>query len=382
MSSFEQVFGGRPAVVGRAPGRVNLLGDHTDYNDGYVLPIAIDQMTAVSVRPSNTGKYALHADALDSTVRFTLDQPPVEHFATYVFGCLLEARAAGVETPPLDIHVRSDVPMGVGLSSSAALEVATLRALRELTGAPLDDVRLAQLAQRAEIQYAGVRCGIMDQMASSLAGTHSALFLDTRTLERRLVPLPPASAVLVLDSGVSRSLASSGYNQRRAECEEAARRLGVTALRDVSDISALHVLPGPLRRRARHVVTENARVLRAARCTSAEEFGSLMNASHTSLRDDYEVSTLELDRLVALLQAHPHTYGARLTGAGFGGACVALCHTGTLDEIAGEVLQSYADAGFRGKQLVPPPFPSTQQPALDPAGQDDQQALGFALPRW
>jgi galactokinase len=364
MSSFEQVFGDRPAVVGRARGRVNLLGDHTDYNDGYVLPIGIDQMTAVSLHPGNTGEYVLHADALGITIRFTLDRPPTAHFGMYVYGCLMEARAAGMETLPLNIHIHSDIPMGVGLSSSAALEVATLRALRELTGAPLDDVRLAQLAQQAEIQYAGVRCGIMDQMASSLAGTHSALFLDTRTLERRLVPLPPASAVLVLDSGVPRSLATSAYNQRRTECEEAARRLGVTALRDISDLSTLDRLPEPLRRRARHVVSENARVLLAARCTRAEEFGDLMNESHTSLRDDYEVSTLELDRLVALLQAHPRIYGARLTGAGFGGACVALCHAGAVDEAARDVLQNYAYAGFKGKRLVPPPFPSTA-PALD-----------------
>jgi galactokinase len=364
MSSFEEVFGVRPAAVGRAPGRVNLLGDHTDYNDGYVLPIAIDQMTSVSMHYGNTSEYILHAEGLDITIRFTLDRPPTAHFGTYVYGCLMEARAAGVETPPLNIHIRSDVPMGVGLSSSAALEVATLRALRELTGAPLDDVRLAQLAQQAEIQYAGVRCGIMDQMASSLAGTHSALLLDTRTLERRLVPLPPASAVLVLDSGVPRSLASSAYNQRRTECEEAARQLGVAALRDVSNLSALDGLPEPLRRRARHVVTENARVLRAAQGINAEEFGTLMNASHISLRDDYEVSTLELDRLVALLQAHPHTFGARLTGAGFGGACVALCHAGAVDEVAGEVLQNYAYAGFRGRRLVPPPVSLHPEHAL------------------
>jgi galactokinase len=355
MSSFEEVFGVPPAAVGRAPGRVNLLGDHTDYNDGYVLPIAIDQMTSISMGPGNTAEYVLHAEALDISIRFTLDRQPTAHFGTYVYGCLMEARAAGIETPPLNIHIRSDVPMGVGLSSSAALEVATLRALRELSGAPLDDVRLAQLAQRAEIQYAGVRCGIMDQMASSLAGTHRALFLDTRTLERRLVPLPPASAVLVLDSGVPRSLAASAYNQRRTECEEAAKQLGVGALRDVSDLFALDVLPEPLRRRARHVVTENARVLQAAHGTSAEEFGNLMNMSHISLRDDYEVSTPELDRLVALLQAHPRTYGARLTGAGFGGACVALCRTGTLGEVADEVLQNYSSGGLTGRQLVPSP---------------------------
>lgn len=354
MSSFETVFGGSPEAVAQAPGRVNLLGEHTDYNDGYVLPIAIDQQTSVSMRRSSGGKYALHSETLDNTVHFTLDQPPAEHFATYVYGCLMEARAAGIEVPVLEIHVQSDVPMGVGLSSSAALEVATLRALRELTGSPLDDVTIARLAQRAEIEYAGVRCGIMDQMASSLAGTQRALFLDARTLERRLVPLPPASAVLVLDSGVARTLAGSGYNQRRAECEEAARLLGVTALRDVPNVSSADALPEPLRRRVRHIVGENARVLQAAASGSAEEFGILMNASHASLRDDYEVSVPQLDQLVALLQAHPEVYGARLTGAGFGGACVALCKPEALRQISEGVLRDYSRAGFNGRVLVPP----------------------------
>jgi galactokinase len=343
-----------PEAVGQAPGRVNLLGEHTDYNDGYVLPIAIEQKTSVSMGRNGRDDYALYSDVLGSMARFTLAEPPAEHFAAYVFGCLMEAGANGIDTGPLDIYVQSDVPIGVGLSSSAALEVATLRALRALAGSSLDDLRIAQLAQRAEIEYAGVRCGIMDQMASSLAGTKSALFLDTRTLERRLVPLPPDSAVLVLDSGVARTLAGSGYNQRRAECEEAARRLGVPSLRDISDISETDSLPEPLRRRARHVVSENARVLLAANCASAKEFGILMNASHASLRDDYEVSIPQLDRLVALLQAQPDIYGARLTGAGFGGACVALCKPEGLRATARTVLCEYTAAGLNGRMLVPP----------------------------
>jgi galactokinase len=222
-----------------------------------------------------------------------------------------------------------------------------------LTKSALDDVSIARLGQRAEIQYAGVRCGIMDQMASSLASTTSALFLDTQTLARRLVPLPAGSAVLVLDSGIPRVLAESGYNQRRAECEEAARLLGVPTLRDVRDVSQADALPEPLRRRVLHVVSENTRVLRAANCSSAQEFGTLMNASHASLRDDYEVSTPELDRLVALLQAHPDVYGARLTGAGFGGACVALCQHDSLLPVATGVLEEYAVSGFKGRMLVP-----------------------------
>ncbi|MEO8654207.1 MAG: galactokinase, partial [Ramlibacter sp.] len=180
------------------------------------------------------------------------------------------------------------------------------------------------------------------------------LLLDTRSLERRFVELPPASSVLVIDSGVARSLAASGYNQRRAECEQAARLLGVASLRDIDDVHRLRELPEPLLRRSRHVVTENARVLQAVACTTATSFGELMNASHASLRDDYEVSTPELDRLVALLQAHPAVYGARLTGAGFGGACVALCREHELHEVAEAVLAQYAAAGHKGTVLVPP----------------------------
>lgn len=352
---YESTFGAPPEVVASAPGRVNLLGEHTDYNDGHVLPIAIAQQTHVALgRSAGDGAFVLHAANVGETARFTPGAPPQQHFASYVYGCIVELQARGIEVPPLQIHVESDVPMGVGLSSSAALEVATLRALRELTGASLDDVQIAQIAQRAEIEHAGVRCGIMDQMASSLADTQRALWLDTMTLERRLVPLPRGSAVLVLDSGIARTLAGSGYNERRAECEEAARLLGVRSLREVDDVSALEGLPEPQRRRARHVVTENARVLQAVQCTDAAKFGVLMNASHASLRDDYAVSVPELDRLVAMLQAHPRVYGARLTGAGFGGACVALCAQDGLQRVADEVLKAYADAGCQGRQLVPP----------------------------
>ena len=354
--SFASVFGAPPDVVAHAPGRVNLLGEHTDYNDGHVLPIAIAQQTSVAMRRSPGAGIHLHAQTLDQAVRFTLDEVPAEQFARYVYGCLREALADGVSVPPLQIQVSSEVPMGVGLSSSAALEVATLRALRALSGVPMDDVRIAQLAQRAEIEHAGVRCGIMDQMASSLASTEQALWLDTRTLERRLVPLPPGSAVLVLDSGIARSLAASGYNQRRAECERAAQLLGVASLRDVQRLEDIERLTDDVaKRRARHVFTENARVLQATQCSDAAEFGQLMNASHASLRDDYEVSTPELDLLVRWLQAEEGVFGARLTGAGFGGACVALCRSGALGAVAQSVLANYNGAGHAGRQLVPAP---------------------------
>ena len=356
MSRFENIYHAAPEAEASAPGRVNLLGEHTDYNDGFVLPIAIPQQTRVAMRRSGAAHFSLHAADLGQTVTFTLAQPPAEHFASYVYGCLVlaQAQAPDVQIAPLEIHVSSDVPIGVGLSSSAALEVATLRCLRQLLALPLDDVQIAQIAQRAEIDYAGVHCGIMDQMASSLADTTRALLLDTRTLERRFIALPAGSSVLVLDSGISRSLAGSAYNQRRTECEQAAKLLGVASLRDVAQVEQLGALPELLQRRARHVVTENARVLQAVGCTTAGSFGELMNASHASLRDDYEVSTPGLDTLVALLQAQQGVFGARLTGAGFGGACVALCRAGAEHEVAGAVLDAYRQAGGTGRQLVPP----------------------------
>lgn len=365
MKSFADVFGGTPLATATAPGRVNLLGEHTDYNDGFVLPIAIAQRTRVAVRPNRSGRFRLYADALASLAEFEPGDAPSEQFARYVHGCIAVTEEAGFEVPPLDLHVASDVPIGVGLSSSAALEVATLRALRELLNLPFDDVRVAQLAQRAEVTYAGVRCGIMDQMASSLADTARALFLDTRTLARRLVPLPHASEVLVLDSGVARELAASGYNARRAECEEAARLLGVPALRDIpaTELERTAALPEPLRRRARHVVTENQRVLDAADGVDAGHFGTLMSASHASLRDDYEVSVPPLDRLVELLQQCADVYGARLTGAGFGGAVVALCRAGAGATVADAVLARYAEGGGQGRQLVVTSTPSTASTA-------------------
>jgi galactokinase len=353
--TYAHAFDATGTVRASAPGRVNLLGEHTDYNDGFVLPTAIPQQTHVALRRNGSDRFMVQAETLQAHATFTFDTPPEEHFASYLYGCVRElAAATGRAVPGLDIHVDSQVPMGVGLSSSAALEVAMLRALRKLLSVSIDDVRIAQLAQRAEIEYAGVHVGIMDQMASSLADTHSMLFLDTRTLERRLLPLPAGTELLVLDSGISRSLAGTAYNDRRRECEEAARLLGVPALRDITDVAALDALPETLRRRARHVVTENARVLRVLDGVDADAFGALMNASHASLRDDYAVSVPPLDALVALLQADADVHGARLTGAGFGGACVALCQAQRARDVADRVLGAYARTGHHGSMLVPP----------------------------
>lgn len=352
MRSFVEVFGARSTVGAEAPGRVNLLGEHTDYNDGYVLPTTIPQRTRVELAYSSDGRYHFYSDDIAEHVEYSSPDTVSGGFGRYVCGCIEVIRARGVRIEPLLIYIKSEVPIGSGLSSSAALEVAVLRGLRELLGLDLDDVEIAQLAQRAEIDYAGVRCGILDQMACSLARENQMLFLDTRTLARRLIPLPENSELVVIDSGVARTLAASGYNTRRAECETAARLLGVAALRDVSEPQAAAGLPAPLDRRARHVITENARVLSAAGLGDPVSFGRLMNDSHQSLRDDYEVSVPPLDELVSLLQKHEQVFGARLTGAGFGGACVSLVRAGTAEQVKQDVLRAYAQSGYQGVALV------------------------------
>jgi galactokinase len=356
MTSAETFFGGAPEAFAQAPGRVNLLGEHTDYNDGFMLPVATPQGTGVALARSQDDQHHLYSGTLDGNVSFAAKGgSAAQGFGSYIEGCIRLVEARGVEIPPLRIYVTTNLPVGAGLSSSAALEVATLRALRQLLGFELDDVELAQIAQRAEIEYAHVNCGIMDQMASSLCDERNMLFIDARTLEHRLVQMPAGTELIVIDSGVPRTLAASKYNERRAECEEASRKLGVKALRDVTDPQAVEQLPEPMRRRARHVVLEDLRVLEAAKGVSAERFGELMNASHDSLRDDYEVSIRELDLLVEALRAAPGVLGARLTGAGFGGACVALCRAGQARAAAETALSNYNKEGRQGRILIPVP---------------------------
>lgn len=352
--SFEDIFDAEPLFWAEAPGRVNLLGEHTDYNHGFVLPTAIPQKTRVAVRTRGEGEeFHVYSAQLDSMTTFTLARPPREHFASYIYGCIRELNATGMSVPALDIFIDSEIPIGIGVSSSAALEIAMLRSLRKLLQIPIDDVQIALIGQRAEISYAQVNVGIMDQFASSLGDSEHMLFLDTRSLEYKRLPLPSNSEVLVIDSGIPRSLADSEYNTRRAQCEAAAQQLQVVALRDIQDIDRLEALAEPIRRRARHVVTENARVLRAVQNISAEDFGHLMNASHRSLRDDFEVSHPALDFLAEVLQGQPDVFGARLTGAGFGGACVALCRRSKSRDVSERVLNQYRQAGYAGQRLVP-----------------------------
>jgi galactokinase len=332
--SFQEVFAKDPMVAARAPGRVNLMGDHTDYNQGLVLPTVIPQQTAVEVA-IGSGLHEVYSATLGRTARF--GGGALTDFARYVGGCVRVLEEGGTRIPPLQLRIVSDVPVGAGLSSSAALEVATIRALDALLGLKLEAEEVASLAHKAEVEYAGVACGIMDQMASSLAEPDLMLFLDTMTMERRLTHLPEGTELLVINSEMPRALAATGYNQRRAECEAAAAMLGVPNLRLVEDSTALERLPSPLKERARHVVSENARVL-AALDADAVEFGRLMIASHASLRDDYAVSLPPIDKLVSALENEQGVFGARLTGAGFGGCCVALVAAGQAPAIGREIV--------------------------------------------
>jgi galactokinase len=325
---FSELFVTAPAAMARAPARANLLGEHTDYNDGFVLPTPLPYVTTVAVGPGPAGMIEAHAARFNETKTRPLDAPPAGDWLDYVLGCVRVAIQEGAVVEGVRVTIDSDVPMGAGISSSAALEVATLRALRDWLGLDLDDVQVAKLGQRAESGYVGMPCGIMDQMVSSLGTPGQALFLDTRSLEHRLLPLPASHALAVVHSGVAHRLTDGGYRQRRSECEAAAAALNVKSLRDldVADLPAIAALPEPLNRRARHVVTENRRVLEgvvALERADAAAFGRLMVESHASQRDDYSVSLPEIDALVDTALKHG-AIGARLTGGGFGGCIIAL----------------------------------------------------------
>ena len=319
--------------VVRAPGRVNLLGEHTDYNDGFVLPVAIDRFTTVEASEQSDNLVRVDADDLDETDLFRLDL--IERTGTwrdYVRG-VVQAIA-----PRAGAHLRitSTLPRGAGLSSSAALEVAVGRALSDIPGP-----ELAILCRRAENDFVGVQCGIMDQFTVANARDGHALLLDCRDLSFRHIPMVPGVTIVVCDSHVERRLTGSAYNERREACERAAAELGVPTLRD-AQLDELGALPLELRRRARHVVSENARTVAGAHALGRGDvgaFGALMNDSHVSLRDDFAVCPPALDLLAAAARGIPGCYGARLTGAGFGGCTVALVETGAVEDVRRAVEQ-------------------------------------------
>jgi galactokinase len=350
-------------VHASAPGRVNLIGEHTDYNGGFVLPMAIPQQTHVELTHRADRLVRAHSDnaAPDATYELGHERR-LGTWVDYVQGVTWAIHQAGVgRLEGFDANIRSDVPLGGGLSSSASLEVALLRALREAFELDLDDVRLALLGQTAENEFVGARCGIMDQMAATMADTRTALFLDTRSLEFRRVPLPPTTELVVIHSGVSHGIAGGEYNARRADCEAAAAELGVPQLRDLTsnDLPRLAQLQEErLARRARHVITEDERVLAAIRAlesNAVDEVGRLFYASHASMRDDFEVSTPEIDLMVELARGDADVYGARLTGGGFGGAVVILARAGTAEAVGARLAATYAARSGRTPTVVVPP---------------------------
>jgi galactokinase len=325
--------------------------------------MAIPQRTLVVLTPSADRRVVVFSAQDPAPGAYVLGE---EHRAgawfDYVQGVSWALRQAGFEMASgFELHISSDVPVGAGLSSSAALEVAVLRAIRAAFALDLDDVRLAQIGQIAENEFVGARCGIMDPMAASLADETTALFLDTRSLEFRRIALPADADLVVVHSGVVHEISGGEYNVRRAECEEAARQLGIAQLRDLSsaDLPRIAALPAPLDRRARHVLTEDERVLEAVHAIAANDLdrlGALFAASHESMRDDFEVSVPEVDLLVELAQADPDVYGARLTGGGFGGSVVILARRGTGRLVGERVSRAYAKrSGRTPTVLVPPP---------------------------
>jgi len=357
---FQQHYGMHPSVIVRAPGRVNLIGEHTDYNDGFVFPVAIDRATYIAARLRSDRTVRVLSSDLNEEDAFSIDQieRSTRPWHNYIRGVVLALRVAGHALSGADLLIASDVPRGSGLSSSAALEVAVGYTFQVLNRLNILGEELALLAQGAENNFVGVQCGIMDQLIAVLGRADHALLIDCRDLTYRSVPLPPSVAVVVCDSHIPRTLAASAYNQRRQECDAAVRALqqwypGIRALRDVSEdqlAAHQHELPEPLRSRARHVVSENRRALQGAAALEAGNiatFGRLMNESHASLRDDYQVSLPDIDHLVTTAQHLDGCYGSRLTGAGFGGCTISLVERSNVEAFRHDLARAYHSATGR-----------------------------------
>ncbi len=349
VEEFKRRYKAEPAFVVRAPGRVNLIGEHTDYNDGFVMPMAINRAMWIAFSPLDTPEVEAYSLDFDETEHFSIDrfENTGSKWAEYVKGIAWVLKAGGFDLTGWQGVLAGDVPIGSGLSSSAGLELAVARAFTEVSGIPWDAPVMARLAQRAENEWVGVNCGIMDQMISAAGEEGHALLIDCRSLQTRSVPLPEGTVAVVLDTATRRGLVDSAYNERRSQCEEAARFFGVEMLRDVSmeDFNErAHELDELIRRRARHVISENERTLQAADVMQrgdAATLGKLMNASHESLRTDFEVSSEALDQIVECAHQEDGCYGARMTGAGFGGCAVALVEAEKAEAFTLNVRTSY-----------------------------------------
>jgi galactokinase len=354
---FRQNFGGEARLY-RAPGRVNLIGEHTDYNDGFVLPAALEQCTWIAAAARPEPRLRVGSLRTGETREFALDDPdprPRGDWSDYVRGVAVMLERDGCRLTGADMLIDSDVPVGAGLSSSAALEVASGFALLDGAGQAIDLTRLALACQRAENEFVGMRCGVMDQFASCRGARDRVLLLDCRSLEFRLSPVDPSVRLVICNSMVHHELAGSEYNRRREQCEDGVARLkavlpGIRALRDVTSADlARHgaLLSDVVFRRCRHVVTEDDRVQRAAAALEAGrvgEVGRMMQESHVSMRDDYEISCREIDILVELAGRVEGVLGARMTGGGFGGCTINLVRVDAVDRFADELGRGYKEA--------------------------------------
>jgi len=352
----------RPQAFGQAPGRVNLIGEHTDYNLGQVLPAAIPRRTAVEIVRLGGRRASVSSESFpeNGAIEYTVgEEASGRGWLDYVQAITWALSREGIGMPGFEARIVSTLPAGAGLASSAALGVALLRAFRDLLLLPLSDLEIARLAHRAETEFAGAPVGIMDPMVCSLAAGSQAMRIDTRTLETELLALPASLEVGVINSGVRHGHASGEYRVRRAQCDEAALRLGVESLRDIegSPSRAWEKLEAPLDRRVRHVLTENGRVLRTAeaiRVADTAALGELFEASHRSLRDDFEVSIPELDVLVELSLAESGIVAARMTGGGFGGSVVLLGRAGETADAVDRICRLYRErTGRPGEVLLP-----------------------------
>jgi galactokinase len=357
IEEFTRYFNAAPTWVAVGPGRVNLIGEHTDYNDGFVLPVALKRDIRLALRPRTDRRVRVFSLEYNDAFEFNLDTisyNPDKLWTNYVQGMAWALTEAGVPLRGFDGVISGNVPRASGLSSSAALEVATATALLAAADRrdALDGVQIARAAQRAENKFVGVNCGIMDQFISVLGAEGHALLIDCRSLDYQLIPVPPEAALVIGNTKASRSLAGSAYNERRRQCEAGVAALqavlpGVQALRDVTsaqlDEHQARLSP-TVYRRCRHVVRENERVLQTVEALAAGNLvrvGELMDASHTSLRDDYEVSSPALDAMVEAMRSVAGCYGARLTGAGFGGCAVALVQPGREQAITETIYEKY-----------------------------------------
>jgi galactokinase len=355
VEAFRNRAGRQPAGFWAAPGRVNLIGEHTDYNDGYVMPFALAQRVLIAAAPRDDSSWSITSLNNDSTKIFLAGdlEPGMAGWHAYVAGVVWALQEAGHRVGGADLVLTSDVPEGAGLSSSAALECAVLTALADLNDLDIVGIERAKLARRAENVFVGAPTGLMDQAASTLCTAGHALFFDCRTDAAEQVLFDTTSAgleILVLDTKTPHALVDSEYAARRASCEEAARRLGVGALRDVTDLdAALDQLTDPvIKRRVRHVVTENARVLKAVNVLRAgriADLAPLLDASHASMRDDFEITVPQVDLAVETARASG-ALGARMTGGGFGGCIIALVELGDSELIGEAIIESFTAAGY------------------------------------